>query len=430
MLIEFTVENWRSFRDRTTFSMIATREKQHRERIARIGKIARILPITAIYGGNASGKTNLFHALAFMRKTVVDGIRLNRKITVERFKLDSRYEQKPTTFEIVILKDKKIYRYGFSIAYNKEKKENTITGEHLEVTGSNGKEKELFDRDRKFINTDREFVKEIFNKHTRDNQLFLTTSIEMNIDDFSAVYKWFNECLTLIAPDSRFEPFEAFFTPNSPISDEMNCALQNLDTGIVELGSKDIPIENLEIPAYLKQDITEKVHGSTLARIMVNNQRYLIRNINGVLSAKMLIAQHLTKDNKRVSFDISQESDGTQRVIELFPAFIDAVKNDNEKVFVIDELDRSLHTLLTRYMIRHFLNNCDSNKRTQMIVTLHDIVLMDQDLFRRDEILLTERDNDGCSKLISLSEYVLRYDKVVSRNYLLGKLGGVPLIWG
>jgi len=124
-----------------------------------------------------------------------------------------------------------------------------------------------------------------------------------------------------------------------------------------------------------------------------------------------------------------QESDGSQRIIDLLPAFLEIAGADSKRVYVIDEVDRSLHTLLTRQLLESYLSGCSQDSRAQLLFTTHDVLLMDQQLLRRDEMWITERDEAGVSSLMSFSEYKdVRYDKDIRKSYLQGRLGGIPRI--
>jgi AAA15 family ATPase/GTPase len=146
------------------------------------------------------------------------------------------------------------------------------------------------------------------------------------------------------------------------------------------------------------------------------------------LVAKKLMAAHTDVNGKDVVFEMNRESDGSLRAIDLLPAFIDLLSS-KKKVYVIDELDRSLHSRLTRSLLEEYLKSCSITSRSQLLFTTHDLSLMDQDLFRRDEMWVVERGDDGASELIAFSDYKeIRYDKDIRKSYLQGRLGGVPRI--
>ena len=159
------------------------------------------------------------------------------------------------------------------------------------------------------------------------------------------------------------------------------------------------------------------------------NNQFLITRENGEVIVKKRIAIHKMADGTEANFALSQESDGSQRLIHLLPAFVDLATDDSKRVYVIDEVDRSLHTLLTRCLLEDYLASCGTNNRTQLLLTTHDVLLMDQRWMRRDEMWVTERDNSGASSLLSFSEYPdVRYDKDIRKSYLQGRLGGIPRI--
>jgi hypothetical protein len=147
----------------------------------------------------------------------------------------------------------------------------------------------------------------------------------------------------------------------------------------------------------------------------------------GELIAWKLVTFHQKADGSEAKFELQQESDGSRRVIDLLPAFLELSAPSSKKVYIIDELDRSLHTLLTRSLLEGYLENCSQESRCQLLFTTHDVLLMDQHLFRRDEMWVAERNASGSSRLWSFSDYKdVRYDKDIRKSYLQGRLGGIP----
>ena len=429
MIIRFSVENWMSFRDRTTFSMVASRERQHGERVPKLGKYqTRVLPIAAIYGGNASGKTNFFKALSFAKTLVVEGTRPDSLIPIETFRLDDRWKSQPSRFAFELLIDETIYEFRFAVTQKEVLEERLV-----KITSTS--EKVLYDRRDGNLSFDSSLSKDPFFpfvfRGTRDNQLFLTNSVSQNIDDFRPVYDWFKDKLVLVAPDSRFDLFELFLDEGHPLYMAMNEMLSRLDTGIAHLGSEEIPLENISIPEPLKTELQEKVKEGMAIRLLMEPQtnRIVITRKDGELIAKRLVAFHPKSDGTEVRFEIHQESEGSQRVIDLLPAFLELSAQVSQKVYVIDEIDRSLHPLLIRQLLEEYLSNCSTETRTQLLLTTHNVMLMDQQLLRRDEMWVTERDKSGVSSLFSFSEYKdVRYDKDIRKSYLQGRMGGIPHI--
>lgn len=424
MIISFSIENWMSFKEPASFSMIATRERQHRHRLPEIPKYQmKILPIAVIYGGNASGKTNFFKALNFAKNFIVYGTRPDNLIPIEPFLLGANPEQ-PTKFKFEILINETVYEFSFSTTTQK------VIEEKL-VQISSASEKLLYHRHHNKFDLHKslennEFLKFAY-QGTRENQLYLTNTISQKVDYFKPVYDWFNDNLILIAPDMRFSPFEYFIDEKSPLYEAMNIILYELDTGIMRLGAEDIPVNAL--PEPLKIALQEEIKEGTTVKIISvpDNERIIVSRKNGHLKAKKLVTYHQKDDGSEVYFDLRKEADGSQRIIDLIPAFLELVRKNSNKVFVIDEIDRSLHTLLTRRLLELYLMACSKESRAQLLCTTHDVLLMDQKLFRRDEMWFTERNAHGVSNILSFSDFKdVRSDKDIRKSYLQGRLGGIP----
>lgn len=430
MIISFSLENWMSFRDRVTFSMVASRERQHGNRVPKLDEYqTRVLPVAAIYGGNASGKTNFFKALNFAKTLVVKGTQPDSLISVNPFRLDAKGVEQPSRFGFELLIDESIYEFSFAVTHK-------VVLEEKLVAITSTSERVLYHRRDGELNFGGSLANDQFLlfafKGTRDNQLFLTNSVSQKVDHFRPIHDWFKYTLTLVAPDSRFGPFEQFLDEKHPLYSTMNEILPQLDTGIVHLGGEEIPFENIPLLGPLKTKLQEDVKEGMTVRLRAEpiNERFVVtRKKGGELIAKKLVTYHPKADGSEAKFEINEESDGSQRVIDLLPAFLELSVQISKKVYVIDEVDRSLHTLLTRRLLEAYLASCSTKTRTQLLLTTHDVLLMDQQLLRRDEMWVAERDATGASNLLSFSEYKdVRYDKDIRKSYLQGRLGGIPRI--
>ncbi len=423
MLLSFTIENWMSFRDSVTFSMIATRERQHGERVPKTRKYgARVLPIAALYGGNASGKSNFFEALRFAQQRVTRAWEPEEAIPVRPYRLNAEGAQRPCRFSFELLIDEVIYEFSFAMTGD------AVVEEQLVVVAKST-EKTLYTRSKGAKSIDkslpnREFLAFAF-AGTRDNQLFLSNSISQGVETFRPVHKWFERSLTLVTPHARYNPIDRVFDNENPLSLSANNLISRLDTGIARLGFEEVPLDSLKLTSEAKEFLKAALHGKKVSRLPGGETWVILRN--GELVARKLSTFHSGEDGIEVNLGMSLESEGTQRVIHLLPAFLDLTKTDSQRVYVIDEVDRSLHTLLTRRLIEEYLGCCSSDTRAQLLMTTHDVTLMDQQLFRRDEMWVAQRDAEGASKLVPFSDYKdVRYDKDVRKSYLEGRLGGVP----
>jgi len=429
MIVSLSLENWMSFRDAVKFSLVASRERQHGDRVPLLGKYqTKVLPIAAIYGGNASGKTNFFKAMSFAKTLVVQGTRPDTLIPVEPFRLDPKGGERPSRFGFELLIGEDLFEFSFAVTRKAVLEEKLVA-----ITSTS--EKVLYHRQDGKIRFHGPLARDPQLKFafqgTRDNQLFLTNSVSQKVDRFRPVHDWFKDTLELVAPDSRFEPFEQFLDEGHPLYATMNELLPRLDTGIGHLGGEEVSFENLPLPEPQKFKLQEDVSEGMAVRLrnVAINDRIVVTRKNGELVAKKLVTWHPMADGTEVRFEVRQESDGSQRVIDLLPAFLELSAAVSNKVFVIDELDRSLHTLLTRSLLELYLSGCSEKTRSQLLLTTHDVLLMDQSLLRRDEMWVAERDVSGASSLLSFSEYRdVRYDKDIRKSYLQGRLGGIPRI--
>ena len=424
MLISFSIENWMSFRDPASFSMIASREKQHGKRIPKVAKFhTRFLPVATISGGNTSGKTNLFQALCFVKWLVLTGTGSESPIPIEPYRLDSASIKKPSRFQLVLLINEIIYEFSFALT-----RKEIVEEKLVKITSSS--EKILYDRKGEALKTDPSINKDLFlhsaSKSARDNQLLLTNLVSQNVDIFRPVYDWFKDNLVFIAPDSRFGFLAPFIAEGHPLFITMNEMLQQLDTEISHLGEEDISFDDLSLPKTLKKRLEEDVKEGMTIRLP-NNEPIIITRKAGELVAKKLVSFHLRSKGTAAKFDLSQESNGIQRLIHLLPAFLELSASNSKKVYVIDEIDRSLHSLLTRQLIEAFLENCRKDSRAQLLIATHNLLLMDQGLFRRDEMWVAERNRNGISELYSVSEFKdVRHNKDIRKSYLQGRFGGIP----
>ena len=428
MLVSFGLENWMSFRDPVEFSMVASQEQQHGSRVFKSSKYRmRVLPVAAIFGGNASGKSNFFNALNFAKEFIVRGTQPESLIPVDPFRLGSAHVQEvPTRFKFELLLENMVYEYSFSVTSKR------VQSERLVQIYSTS-EKILFSREGDHIDWLPALAKDDLMKFsfrgTRDNQLFLTNSVSQKVDRFKPIYDWFRNNLVLISPDMRFGSIEEFFNEDSVIYQSMDQFLARLDTGIVNLRGTKISFDDIQLPAALKKDIRERIgeKKSMSLRDFSTDDRILLSLVDGEIVAKRLTATHRGRNGFETQFEMSQESDGSLRVIDLLPAFLDLADPNTTKIYVIDELDRSLHSLLVRQLLELFLAACSPDSRSQLLFTTHDLLTMDQDLLRRDEMWVVERNAFGESSIIAFSEYKeIRSDKDLRKSYLQGRLGGIP----
>ncbi len=431
MLIRFTVENFRSFYEEAVLSMIPGRMQKHPNHVVsgNGSKGIDVLRTGLLYGANASGKSNLIRAMDFAQKLIVDGTKPKQRIPVEPFRLSEEALQKPSRFEFEFISQGQAYAYGFVVdsrcvheewlfLMDKQKEQplfERVTNEEMKTNVS-------FPNLNLLKNPDEQFLQFVA-RSTRPNQLFLTKSVEDNLDYYFSVSDWFSTTLTIIFPESKAKGIQSIIGSNDEVRKSLSDFLDIMNTGIDGVSLDQVKVETIKFPAKNDVDniLTELQQNSAVVFDIPNGGRYLAQlNEQGQQNFYSLGTIRRLDDNE-VRFEMFEESDGTQRLVDLFPV----VYMDVSRVFIIDELERSLHPNLVRRFIKLFLENTSGS---QLIVSTHESTLLDLDLVRRDEIWFVEKRPSGSSALYSLEEFKPRADLDIRRGYLQGRFGAIPVL--
>ncbi|MDT0124515.1 ATP/GTP-binding protein [Paenibacillus sp. RRE4] len=448
MLVRFSVENFKSFFDRQELMMIPAKKiKLNKEHTVQFDKVS-LLRTATIYGANASGKSNLIEAMKFAKYVITN------KVPLQASKMYCRVVpegmSRHSTFEFEILKNNKFYAYGFSINLYERK----IISEWLyELIPDKDIQHMLFERETEVSRIElgsRVTLDEIdlmkFKTYTLDfeennSELFLK---EMNrnkkfkhgssLEFFKDVFEWFDEDLVTIFPEEPFTNFEYFYGDDG--IQKINKIIDFFDTGISKVKIEEISLSDMQskLPKKLLEDLfanlKDKLENSennkiSMMSLRTKNAFYNIKAVPG--DEPIITTIKLEHGEKSLSdFEFDEESDGTRRLFDLLDILI---SNEKNKVYVIDELERSLHPKLTYKFIELFFEILKEN-HTQLIFTTHESTIMDQNLLRRDEIWFVERNKNNISHLYSLDRFKERYDKKLSKAYLDGRYGAIPVLKG
>jgi hypothetical protein len=433
MLIRFIVSNFLSFDEEREFNMLAGSLKSHKHHVYKIGKID-VLKAAAIYGANGAGKSNLIKAIEFLQETVkANG--LSKSINDKKFKLSKSNESKPISFEIEISINKKLYSYGVSFNAN------TVTEEWLYESGVTIEDKLIFER--KASKTGKPIIK-LADKYQKtqkqkilielmeesllkSGELLLCKSQELKIDEIAAVRNNIAYSIVIIHPGSKFQSLIPALTTSKQFNSFANGLLQTFDTGVTELGIETIDFEKFfgDEDEKLKKEIVSEIDSGLSVLINTHSGSVLVTKEKGKYIVKKVIAHHLNDEGKRVFFDLAQESDGTQRLLDFIPAFHGMLLDD--VAFIIDEIDQSLHPALLKALVHKIM--ADGETKGQLIFTTHESNLLDLDIFRQDEIWFAEKEKkSGSTQLYSLSEFKPRYDLDIRKGYLKGRFGAIPFL--
>ena len=429
MLLNYEITNWSCFRRKSEFTMEAGPERNADTTVARIGAPSRplkVLPLAAIYGNNASGKTQFIESLSFLQGFVTE--RFNSgNLPVYPFLLDEFSAKSPTRFLLQFIVNESIYEFDVSLTSKGVENESL----YIYNTRTTAKASMFVRHGAKVVECN--WGSPAFQEYARGREfdsarLFLTLSAVL--DDkgdqrISDVYRWFANTLCIISPTAHYLGMEDYCAATDVRTRAQNY-LARFDTGINRLEAREVPLS--VFPNATLDEVAKTLKpGESVRRVLGDDVYVFTQDSSGQLSAKQLFAVHGTSSGKSMPFPMYFESDGTRRMLDLIPAICKLTRPDNQSVFLIDEIDRNLHHLVTRTLLEDFLSSCSHTTRTQLIFTTHDLLLMDQDLCRRDEMWVADKAPDGSSSLSDFASFKgLRRDTRIIDLYLENRLGGVP----
>lgn len=443
MLIRFSVENFRSFKGEETLSLTPAKSRIHKGHVLvpeGSGRKVGALPLAVLYGANASGKSNLIRAMDFARTLVLRGTRPDVTTGVVPFRLDPDTAGKPSRFEFVLRHEKVLYTYGFACTDQEVAEEwlFAVLQKHevrlFERVTEAGKARVELGNQLAGTREARQRLQFVA-AGTRRNQLFLTEANDRNVEALAPLVHWFRDHLTIVWPDAEYRPLVLRAHDDAQFAAYLSGFLTVADTGI---GGIDLAAETLDedrhlagIPPRLRKALMGDLDRAADHSVVLGGNKTLLALRQAQdRSAQVLTlrTKHQTTAGETVLFDMRDESDGTHRLLHLVPALLDLQSNDD--VFVIDELDRSLHPHICQLYLEAFLRGVtEHGHRGQMILTTHDTNLLDLDLLRRDEIWFVEKDDKGASHLTSLADFKLvRADLRIDKGYLNGRFGAIPFV--
>src|SRR6185312_10448764 len=438
MLIDFTVENFRSFQNEEKFSMVASNKLQdHMEHCVSVeGLSQRLLRAGVIYGANASGKSNLVKAMAFAQQLirVKSGGALG-KLASNQFRFSA--VRRPSRFEFRFVARGKIFSYGFS-----------ITPEHVEeewLNRNEPNEKELvvFQRKKQIISigknrglfsgaadASKQTLKALQVLKPRADQLLLNRLLDVDVTSqgelLQPVVWWFAACLTTIQPNTAFGPLVDFLENVDLFRSFASKFLNTLGTGIDELFIDKTSLEAEKLPKDVLAVLQSTRDGES--SIAFGDPSVVFQfapdDPSKVIRRNISARHQIRRDSFLMPFQ--EESDGTRRCLDFLPALFHI--KTQEMVFVVDEINRSLHPLLCHALLKFFLSEQSEINQQQMIATTHETHLLDQELLRRDEVWFVEKDAAQASHIYSLSDMNVRNDVKLEKGYLNGRFGGIPII--
>ncbi|GFI65340.1 hypothetical protein IMSAG185_00938 [Lachnospiraceae bacterium] len=411
MLIQFRFKNFKSFRDDTILDLSATKITEHSDRVISAG-YDKLLPTAAIFGANASGKSNVIEAFRYMMTYVIESFSYggdpndrktkNKKLKYTPFLFDSASRDAESSFEVYFMgteeRGYKSYNYGFTLNQDGVIEEwlnskAKTAREYKHVFYRNGNELDLSGLPTK----SQELIRISLNKEA----LIVSLGAKLKVTKLKSIRDWFyntnftnfgnpyeNVFLSSLIPDG--------FAENKSVQDKVVAYFSSFDSSIIGFHTEVLKGED-EDHRHVKID-----------------------------------AIHCMVNGGTASIPLEEESDGTLKMFALYPALQDTLENGG--VLFVDELNARLHPLLVRSFLITFLNPEINSKHAQLVFTTHDSWQLSNNLLRRDEIWFTEKDDSGVSALYSLADFVdedgikIRKDESYEKNYLLGKYGAIPTL--
>jgi uncharacterized protein len=362
--------------------MAAGADQQHPDHLSQSGGTS-VLALAAIYGANGAGKSNLIKAIGFAKELIVGGTRGSKRIAITPFRL-GRDDRKPSKFEFIFTYKGDQYSYGFKLdreqileewlhVIPEGRKKEVMYFER--ITSSDKETKIDYGPSLKTRSAKRRQFLDFVAEGTRPNQLFLTEAIDRNVEEFFPVIDWFQKALIIILADAPYSCLELDVMNDKLFTKFMSDFLKNSGTGINSVITEEIDLDVESYPRGIPEELIQKMKAEDTSAMMIehsHSERALfLKDDDGQFKLVRLKTQHQNEAGILVEFEMRDESDGTQRLINLVPALF-LLKQESEAVLLIDELDRRLHPLLARHFLEMAIKYRD--RSNQLMFTTHDLV--------------------------------------------------------
>lgn len=441
MIVSFSASNFRSLHGEQTLNLVASKRlgTDHEDHLVAIpGVDESVLKTAVLYGANGAGKSNLFRALAYIKMIALRTRKKNTGTKRESFRLGDAPAE-PSTFDLQFVAGEKVYRFGCEVDDDRILKEwlAEVKGEKLTT---------IYER---ITQADGEVLVELGTGLTAKPKLkalatvggpqnvsFLATiRANLEADDYGAelqtVIGWFDHSLQLIEPDSMVDSLGSLLAEHSDFASFAGEFLKHASTGVEHLVVEKKELSEEQLRTILPEDVVADAfkdleeNQSTCIPLGEDSELLIERAQENHFYQITIHTAHQRNDGKLTSFTLSEESDGTKRLLHLMPAL--HVLQKRSVVFVIDEIDRSMHPMLVWKFMEFFLRGCNQGGR-QVIVTTHESNLLDLELLRRDEIWFVEKDKNGATSLYPLTDFQVRRDLEIRKHYLQGRFGAIPFL--
>lgn len=439
MLLKYIVSNYKSIGHDVEFSMLPTSGNTDDRFTSTIHTKAgewKVLHRGVLFGANASGKSAFMESIRFAKRFITQGQRSGRRIRVNQFKKPIAELEGLTTFQFLLYINGEIYDYGFSLDNDMVHEEwlTVLEKEGFQTvferkTDKNGATSIRVKVEK--LNVDEVFANMLVEtiQIKQKNQLFLYKLYDNGVAGVEDLFEWFDG-IEVVFPDNPVNglDMDRKVAKDKNFATELSHFLQHADTGVENVTTKDLPIDaesffkQINLPDEIRQELYDAQQGT----FRINNRYYIFETENGQIKLMETKFQHRLH-GENYFFNRDEESDGTQRLLDLFPILYN-IKREGSKIYFIDELDRSLHTALTTEFLNQFIKlakECQS----QLVITAHDVNIMNLKKLSPDEIWFLEKNRDGETQIRPFSDFDVDHNGYdVMRSYLEGRFGAVPYI--
>lgn len=438
MLVRFVVENVLSFGERKEFSLLANNRLKTLDHHKYDSRGVELLKLSSIYGANGAGKSNLIKAISLLKDMVVH----NSSVSLmedARFKFSDPHNSRQV-LAIEFIQDEQPFLFAVSV------KNSFIETEELYLSGMGKDDQLIYERKTSPDGSSTIMFSEELEKDERIQILksvlvedfvkpdklilqFLSRRGNEAFTDIKIAYKWFSEVLTIIRPYTELNDLTTQIDNDKDLRRYAKEVIVSLHIGITTL-----KVESRDAKEYFGEEneptimeLIKKMQMSDDTAFVIQRPdggRIVLEESDGKYRVKFLQLEHKGKHNKTAYFATIEESDGTQRLLDFMPMFNFLSKR--KKVYMVDEIDRSIHPLLIKELLRQF--SYDKDSKGQLIFTTHESNLLDQELFRQDEIWFAEKNNDGETDLYSLNDFKEHKTIDIQKGYLNGRYGSIPFL--
>ncbi len=430
MLIRFIVENFLSIGDELEFNLLPEQYRKTFPHHIYEDKNVRLLKTSAIYGANGAGKSNLFAALAYLQKLVLGEQDVPKSTSLLSYRLCEDKRMDPIRMEVEFIHD------GYSLAYGIEFHNGIVLNEYLYELGFKNEDTLIFERKyedgknvlevnrKKIFKTKSDaMLLNVIEEHFLENHLpLLRCAHVIKKPVIQAAYDWFMTGLYVITPYSKFAPLVEALS-NTEFNKFANEVLNSFNTGLEKVEVETMPLEDYISEPQMLESVRDRLHKDPSVRIVLDDLGVTAALIDDREVALKPYSYHLAENGTSVKFELDEESDGSRRLIDYIPLFQILM---SDSTVLIDEFERSIHPSLLKAMVRKILSP-DSDLKGQLIFSTHDCNLLDQSIFRQDEIWFVEK-KMGKTAMYPLTDFEIRQELDIKKGYINGRFGAIPFL--